>query len=370
MVMTQEDVMQEGTTHGQRYTMPAEWESHEGTWLQWPHENIYKGHQLNLERTWLTMVYYLHQHENVHIIVCDERHRDHVEYQLKYFGIRLQNIDFYIIETNDVWARDNGPVFVLEGDGSLAITDWNFNGWGNRFEHQLDKQVPSIMGDMLSIPVLNPSVVLEGGAVEVNGKGTFMATQSSIVNPNRNPGISQEEVERIISQYLGVSHFIWLSGASKEEGDRWGSVTDSHIDGAARFTDESTVLYNWTDDRSDPHYPVLKRHYDGLREATTESGKPLTLVSLPLPKNGVHRISSMQGAKSSLTIAIYCNYYVANGVVLVPVYGNEFDHRAKAIISEQFPDREVVGIDAVSLVELGGVIHCVTQQQPAATGME
>ncbi|NIN70038.1 MAG: agmatine deiminase family protein, partial [Anaerolineae bacterium] len=192
----------------QDYRMPAEWETHEGTWLQWPQEKLYRGYELKLEGMWLTMVDALHRHENVHIIVRDERQRDHVEHQLDYFEIGPANVDMYIIPTDDVWARDNGPIFVVNKDGDVAITNWEFNGWAGRFAYQLDNQVPAIIAEQLSLPVFDPPMVLEGGAVEVNGKGTFMATRTSIIDPHRNPGKSQEEIEEILGDYLGVRHFI------------------------------------------------------------------------------------------------------------------------------------------------------------------
>jgi len=229
----------------------------------------------------------------------------------------------------------------------------------------LDNCVPAIIGERLSLPVFEPPLVLEGGAVEVNGKGTFMATRASILNPNRNPNLSQAVVENIIKDYLGIEHFIWLTGAAAPECDYWGDDTDSHIDIVARFTDDSTVLYNWSDDDFDPRCSMFTRHYEELRAARTESGKLLTLVKLPVPRNGVHRISKSNLFPTSLTDAAYSNYFVANGVVLVPVFGNVYDERARKIIQEQFPDREIIGIDVVSLNENGGAIHCVTQQQPA-----
>jgi agmatine deiminase len=206
-------------------------------------------------------------------------------------------------------------------------------------------------------------MVLEGGAVEVNGAGTFMATRASIIDPHRNPGMSQTEIEEVLSEYLGINHFIWLTGAGRGECERWGDETDSHIDIVARFTGESTVVYNWTDDRSDPRYVMVLKTLDELREATTESGKPLTLVPLPLPQ--IYQVSTMTDwRQSTFTDAVYSNYLVANGVVLVPVFGHAHDERAKAIIAEQFPDREIIGIDAVALIEHGGAIGCVTQPQP------
>jgi agmatine deiminase len=348
------------------YYMPAEWEPHEGTWLQWPRNKVEPGYELKQEHTWLKMVAALYQHETVHIITCDERQRDHVGYQLDYFGIGLKGVDLFIIPVDDIWARDNGPIFVVNDRNELVITNWTFNGWGGRFDYELDNEVPVIIGSELELPVVDAPLVLEGGAVEVNGRGTFMATRSSIIDPYRNPGKSQADIEAILNQYLGVTHFIWLTGAGRGECEKWGDTTDSHIDIIARFTDDSTVLYNWTDDKSDPRYPMFTKHLQELKSATTESGRSLTLVPLPVPKDGVYQVAGNSLWRESLyTDAAYSNYLVANGLVLVPVFGNAYDDRAKAIIGEQFPDRDIVTIDAVSLIEDGGAIHCVTQQQPA-----
>lgn len=345
------------------FYMPAEWEPHEGTWLQWPQDKVYRGYELKLERIWLNMVEALHDHENVHLIVSSERQRDHVAAQLTYHSIGDKNVDFSIIPTNDVWARDNGPIFVIDDDGQVAITDWVFNGWGERFAYELDDKVPSTIGANLDLPVFQVSMVLEGGAVEVNGAGTFMATRTSIIDPYRNPGKSRVDIEAILSHYLGVRHFIWLTGAGRGECDKWGDETDSHIDIVARFADESTVLYNCTNNLSDPRYKMLSKAYEELQAATTASGKPLTLVSLPLPE--VHQTSNMtEWRKGTLTDAAYSNYLIGNNVVLVPIYGHANDDRALKIIAEHFPGREVIGIEVLALIEHGGAIGCVTQPQP------
>ena len=345
------------------FYMPAEWEPHEGTWLQWPQDIVYRGYELKLERIWLNMVEALHDHENVHLVVSSERQQEQVTNQLLYHKIGLKNVDFHIIPTNDVWARDNGPIFVVNDDGDVAITDWVFNGWGNRFPHDLDDKVPSAIGMDLEIPVFRVPLVLEAGAVDVNGKGTFLATKTSIIDSYRNPGMSQADIEAVLSHYLGVTNFIWLTGAGRGECDLWGDETDSHIDIVARFVDESTVLYNWTNNLSDPRYKMLAKSFDELSAAATESGKPLTLVPLPLPE--VFQTSSMTDwRKSSFTDAAYSNYLIANNVVLVPVYGHKNDERGLKIIAEHFPGREVIGIEVVALIEHGGAIGCVTQPQP------
>lgn len=357
--------MTEKTLNPTDFYMPAEWEPHEGTWLQWPQDKVYKGNELKLERIWLNIIEALHEHEIVHIIVSGEMQRDHIGNQLEYHRIGLKNIDFQIIPTNDVWARDNGPIFVINNEGDTVITDWTFNGWGDRFPSALDDKVPGHVGENKNIPVFKVPMVLEGGAVEINGKGTFLATRSSIIDSYRNLGMSQEQIEKELSRYLGVKHFIWLTGAGRGECDQWGDETDSHIDIVARFTNENTVLYNWTSDLSDPRYKMLAKSLEELQAATDQSGKPLILVPLPLPE--VHQTSTMTDwHKSTLTDAAYSNYLIANNVVLVPVYGHRNDQTALSIIREQFPDRDVVGIEVVALIEHGGAIGCVTQPQPQA----
>lgn len=348
------------------YHMPAEWESHEGTWLVWPHNDTHEGSQLHLEHLWLRMTIALCEYETVHIVVTDERRETHLQNQLAYY-LNEDNLDIHVIPNDDVWVRDCGPIFLVNDRGELAVTAWNFNGWGERYPFKKDRLVPAGVAEALDLPLFTAPITLEGGAIEVNGKGTLIATRSSIVNSNRNPGKSQEEIEATITEFLGIKNFIWLSGAPKEYCDAIGDDTDFHVDGAARFTDESTVLYTWIDDESDHVYPYLKKHRDELQNARTESGKPLTLVPLPVPENVMYStlIESTRAPFESIpSLAIYANFYVANNVVLVPIYGDVKDATAKAIIAEHFPDREIIGIPAWATAELGGMMHCVTQQQP------
>jgi agmatine deiminase len=318
-----------------------------------------------LEHLWLAMTRALHEHEAVHIVVPDERRREHVYQQTAYYGFDQGNIDICVLPTNDMWARDSGPIFLVNDQGELAATDWNFNGWGERYPHDLDRGVPAGVASLLDIPLLTAPITLEGGGIEVNGQGTLLATLSSIVNPNRNPGKTREEIEGVLTQYLGIEHFIWLTGAIGV-GD-----TDIHIDAAARFVDESTVLYDWTDDEAHPRYGIWEQHRRELEGAVTESGVPLTLVPLPVTEARIYATigaSTTPPFELAPSLGLYANYYVANGIVLVPVYGDTNDARAKAIIGEHFPGRQVVGILAHMLAELGGMIHCVTQQQPLGAG--
>jgi agmatine deiminase len=308
----------------------------------------------------------------VHIIVIDERHAEHLEHQVQYFGWDRGAVDIQIIPTDDVWARDNGPIFLVNDNGDLAVTAWNFNGWGERYPYDKDKFVPEKVASELEVPLFTAPITLEGGGIEVNGKGTLMATRSSIINPNRNPGIDQTEIDTTIKEYLGIEHIIWLTGGSREFCDAVGSETDLHIDGYARFTDESTVLYSWSDDEANVFYPILERHLDELRSAETELGEPFTLIPLPKPKNVTYSTlgsSTRPPFERKASLAVYANFYIANNVVLVPVYGDVNDANAKSVIAEQFPKREIIGLPANVLADMGGMMHCVTQQQPRVLGI-
>ena len=355
------------TPYSLGYRMPAEWAPHEGTWLIWPHEDTHQDTQIHLEHLWLEMTMALCEHETVHIILPDERRQDHLHHQLGFYGVNERNLDFHIIANNDVWARDCGPIFVVNANNELAVTAWNFNGWGERYPYDKDLFIPAEVAKALSLPLFTAPITLEGGAVEVNGKGTMIATRSSIQNANRNSGVNQHEIETALQEFLGIEHVIWLTGASREFCDLVGSDTDLHVDGYARFTDESTVLYSWAEDQSNVFYPVLKRHLAELEHATTEAGKPLNLVCLPKPKNTMY--STLHSPTSPpfnrvLSLGTYANFYIANHVILVPVYGDVNDANAKSILAEQFPNREIIGIPAWATAERGGMMHCVTQQQP------
>ena len=359
--------MSQNTPRTQGFYMPAEWEPHEGTWLQWPHDAAFPDEQIHLESLWLAMTAELHKHEIVHIIATDERRAEHIQRQVKYYGWDESSIDIHVIPTDDIWTRDNGPIFLVNNFGELAVTAWNFNGWGERHPFERDRLVPEAVADKLSIPLFSAPITLEGGGLEVNGKGTLIATRSSIINPNRNPGINERDIEATIKEYLGITHIVWLTGASREFCDAVGSETDLHVDGYARFTSESTVLYSWTEDESNIFYPVLEQHREELQDAITESGLPLTLIPLPKPRNSTYSTlnsSTRPPFESIPSLGTYANFYIANNIVLVPVYGDINDARAKSIIAEHFPKREIIALPAQVLAELGGMMHCVTQQQP------
>ncbi|WP_316820258.1 agmatine deiminase family protein [Pedobacter gandavensis] len=337
------------------YTMPEESAVHEGTWLQWPHEYQYGiTYRNRLDDTWVKMTQALVSGEKVHIIAYDEAEKERIIGLLSKAGVSISKVDFKIYPTDDVWVRDNGPIYVKDKNGKLVIEDWGFNGWGKKADAQNCNQIPSKIALDQNLPKvdLNQVMVNEGGAVEIDGNGTLMATKSAILNKNRNPGMSQAEAEAIFTKYLGVTNFIWLDGKAGLE------ITDMHIDGFARFANARTIVTMNEDDLLD--WQVPEQDIQKLYAAKDKNGIPYQMVKLPLTqRNVVTAYGKKLDYKGS-----YVNYYIGNDQVLVPNYNDPNDAVANKIIQGLYPNRTVVGIDVRNLYANGGMIHCVTQQQP------
>ena len=337
------------------YTMPEESEPHEGTWIQWPHQYQYGIEFRNdLDATWVSMTKELISSEKVHIIAYDDTEKARILQLLNDNGIALDNIDFKIYPTDDVWARDNGPVYVRDKNGNLVIQDWGFNGWGNKVKFTNCNSIPAKVAlDQNRTKVdLNTVMINEGGSIEIDGHGTLMACRSSILNDNRNPDMTQAKAEEIFTKYLGVTNFVWLDGVAGLE------ITDMHIDGFARFGNAQTIVTMSKDDLLE--WSVPEKDIDILYGAKNTSNVAYKFLTLPLTKeNAVTTSGKDLGYKGS-----YVNYYVANNKVLVPFYNDPNDLVVKNILQTLYPTRTVVGIDVRNLYENGGMIHCVTQQQP------
>lgn len=341
------------------YTMPAEISEHEGTWLQWPHNNLYGPYYRDdLEATWVEMTRALVGGEKVHIIAYDDSEYNYILQTLTNEEVPLDNIDFYIQPTNDCWVRDNGPIFVMDEEENLALLDFGFNGWGNDTPAELCDDVPAAIANEIDLPIVDlNALVIEGGAFEVDGKGTFLATKSSILKDDRNPNLTQTEVEDYLTTYLGITNFVWLEGISGLE------ITDMHIDGFARIHDEHTIVS--MDSSALIYWEVPPADISTLFNATNVEGVPFNFVNLPLTQNNVTTTwDENLGFKGS-----YVNYYVGNDAVLVPTYNDANDNDAIAILETVYPNRTVTGIDVRNLYYGGGMIHCVTQQQPFSDNM-
>ena len=339
-----------------RYTFPEESEPHEGTWLQWPHHHQYgTDFRDDLDPTWVEMTKELITSENVHIIAYDQTEKDRIIGLLNAESVDMTNVDFKVYPNDDFWVRDNGPIFVHDTAGNLVIQDWGFNGWGDKADYSKCNAIPQKIGQDQGRTVvdLNNIMINEGGSVELDGHGTLMACKSSILNNNRNPGMSQLKAESIFKEYLGATNFVWLDGQAGLE------ITDQHIDGFARFGNAETIVTMETNDLL--NYDVKQADINKLFAATNKGGEAYTFLKLPLTQNNVVTTYGQNlGYKGS-----YCNYYIANTKVLVPIYNDPNDNTALQLLQTLYPNRTVVGIDFRNVYANGGMTHCVTQQQPS-----
>jgi agmatine deiminase len=330
-----------------RFAMPAEWAPHEAVWTGWPaDDDLWVGELEGVRVEFAVFIRALARFERVELIVgSDEAERD-AESRLSGARIRVHRVPH-----DDVWLRDSGPIFVTDGH-RVRLLNWIFNGWGGKYAAQRDSEIPHHVATILGTTTEDIPVVLEGGSIEVNGAGTVLTTRQCLLTPTRNPDMTEQDLEQVLQRRLGVSQVIWLDEGL--EGDH----TDGHIDTIARFTDTHTIVTVVSDDPDDTNYDPMQANLDRLRSAPAADGRPFTVVPLPLPR----RRREFEGVRLPLT---YANFYVANGGVLVPIYGDAHDERALEILRPLFPGREVVGLMVRHLITGGGAFHCVTQQQPA-----
>jgi len=346
------------------YRMPAEWERHEATWLSWPRREgvSFPGRYEQVPDIWLRMVEEISPGEFVHVNVADGEQEAEVRAVLaRSRSVRRDRVFLHRVPTDESWCRDYGPIFVVreEGSGSignggddLAVIDWDYNAWGGKyppFEH--DDQVPARIAALLGVRAFRPGIVMEGGALDVNGVGTLLTTESCLLNPNRNPALSRADIERCLRDFLGVRTVVWLGEGIV------GDDTDGHVDDLTRFVAGSTVVSAVEDDPADENHRPLRDNLRRLRSARDQAGRPLEVIELPMPG-----AVTLDGQRLP---ASYANFYVANEVVLVPTFSHPNDARALAVLGRCFPSRRVIGIEATDLVWGLGAFHCATQQQPA-----
>jgi agmatine deiminase len=334
------------------YRMPAEWEPHATTWLSWPRrEGISFPESFDRVLPALrAMVDALIESEQVCINVCNGAHEAEARAVLR--GLPPERITFYRTPTNEPWCRDHGPIFLTrDRDPKLAVVDWDYNAWGNKYPpFDLDEIVPTRVGEILGVPVFYPRMILEGGSIEVNGAGALLTTESCLLNKNRNPNLSRDEIEKRLRDYLGVSDILWLDDGIA------GDDTDGHIDDLARFVSRRTVLTVVEEDRDDENYVPLQENLARLREMKIRKDS-IEVITLPMPKKIVR-----EGLRLP---ASYANFYIANNCVLVPTFADSADEVALSILRKCFPTRRVTGIDCRELIWGLGTFHCLTQQQPA-----
>jgi agmatine deiminase len=350
--------MMEGTPREHGYRMPAEWQKHAATWIAWPHNaNDWPGKFQAIPWVYADIVRHLSQVEDVHILVNDGAAAKRADGILKRSGAKISRVFFHQWPTDRVWTRDSGPIFVKNGD-SLAVTNWKFNGWAKYDNWKLDNEVPEHVAKELRLPQWAPMigehrVVLEGGSIDVNGAGMLITTEECLLSTvqQRNPGISREQLERVFHDYLGIEQVLWMNRGIA------GDDTHGHVDDITRFVDENTIVTVTEPNREDDNHLPLAENLDRLKAARNLSGQPFRVVELPMPAPVV-----FEGQRLP---ASYGNFYIANGLVLVPTFNDANDRKALGILAELFADREVVGIHCRDFIWGLGALHCMTQQQPA-----
>lgn len=357
------------SSHADRdYRMPAEWEPMAATWLAWPHNRSdWPGRFDSIPFVYAEIVRHLARVGRVEIIVNDEQAEAKAWAALEFVhvvepGAKLPaNLRFHRWPTNRGWTRDSGPIFVRDGSGNVAITNWRFNAWAKYRNWQLDDQLPGRIARLLRLTMLEPEfvaagnkrhVVLEGGSIDVNGRGLLLTTEECLLSQTqqRNPGMSREEIERVLGHFLGAKKVLWL-----ERGIA-GDDTHGHVDDIARFVAPNTVVAAVEPDPADPNHKPLRENLKRLRKTIGTRGQPLRVITLPMPTPVVIRGQRVP--------ASYANFYIFNGIVLVPTFNQPNDRLALNTIADAMPKHTVIPIYCGDLIWGLGAIHCMTQQQP------
>jgi agmatine deiminase len=338
------------------YRMPAEWEPHEATWISWPRRAgiSFPDAYDSVLPIFSKMIDALADSEKVCINVADQAVESEVLAALEAHRARTDHLQFHHIPTNEPWCRDHGPIFLRHRkDATLAVVDWEYNAWGWKYPpFDLDNEVAATVAERLGLPCFSAGMVLEGGSIDVNGKGALLTTASCLLNPNRNPDLSKHEIEQKLRDFLGVRRIIWLGEGIE------GDDTDGHIDDIARFVAPNRVVAVFEEDEQDENHLPLRRNFDQLITETLEDERPLEVAKLPMPAPIIRDGQRLP--------ASYANFYIGNRVVLLPVFADACDKWAETVLQNAFPTRRIVPIDCRDLIWGLGAFHCLTQQQPAA----
>ena len=341
------------------YFMPAEWQRHAATWLSWPKDPLTWPERVpQVQEIFLQMIAALSPHELVNLLVDDAETEALVRQRSVFQG--AGNLRFHQLPTVDSWIRDYGPNFLLNRKmPALAYNDWIFNAWGNKYEElKRDNSIPAQLETTLGVQRFEPGIVMEGGSIEVNGAGIVMTTAQCLLNSNRNPELNREGIEDYLKNYLDVQQVLWLGEGIV------GDDTDGHIDDIARFVAPDAIICALEEDPADANYELLQDNLRRLQQATDLNGRKFEVVTLPMP--GVVAASNDNSLRALDRLpASYANFYIANNVVLAPIFGHVNDKRALDTLQRVFPTRRIVAINCEPLVWGMGTIHCVTQQQPA-----
>jgi agmatine deiminase len=348
------------TPHALGFHMPAEWERHDATWLGWPHElTDWPGKFAPIPWAFAEIVRQLSKVERVYLLVENRAAESRVRSILKKSGVNLDAVDFFRVPTDRGWMRDSGPICVRNGAGEVAHNHFLFNGWAKYPNHKRDAAVVTKANQKLKRRIFHPvhrgrRVVLEGGSIDVNGRGTLLTTEECLLSKvqERNPGFTKEDYAQVFRDYLGVNNLLWLKNGIA------GDDTHGHVDDLTRFVNPTTVVTILEDDPKDANYSPLQENLALLKTMKDQDGRPLRVEILPMP-------APVYFDRQRLP-ASYANFYVANKIVLVPTFNDSNDRAALNTLAGLFPDREVVGIACRDLVLGLGTLHCMTQQQPAS----
>lgn len=336
------------------YYFPAEFAPHVATWLSWPHkEESWPGKIHSIYPSYCQFVKELSKGERVCINVNNEAMKAFAIQQLQMAGVDSSKIEFYFHPTNDAWCRDHGPAFLInpKAEQKKVIVDWDYNAWGGKYPpHDLDDIVPTLIAKQFNLPVYYPGIIMEGGSVEFNGKGTVITSTACLLNPNRNPHLNQQQIEEYLQNYYGVEQVLWV-----DEGIV-GDDTDGHIDDTVRFVNEDTVIAVVEEDTKDENYSLLQHNLKQLNQMRLLNGKQLNIVELPMPEAVYFQDQRLPCA--------YANFYIANQSVIVPTFRSNKDDKALQIIQHCFPNRKVAGIDSTDIIWGLGSFHCLSQQEP------
>jgi agmatine deiminase len=335
------------------FHFPAEWHKHTATWLSWPHkEESWPGKIGLIYPKYCEFIKILTEGELVRINVADEQMMAFAKQQLTVAGVNLNRVEFFEFPTNDAWCRDHGPAFLINPEKKQkAIIDWGYNAWGGKYPpFDLDDVIPTKIGERFRLPIYDPGIVMEGGSVDFNGAGTILTTTACLLNKNRNPQLTQQQLEGYLQNYYGVEQVLWLGDGIV------GDDTDGHIDDITRFVNEDTVVTVVEEDRNDENYAILEENLQLLKTMRLPNGKQINIVELPMPDAIIYQDQRLP--------ASYANFYIANAAVVVPTYRSENDDKALNILQGCFKDRRVVGIDSTDIIWGLGSFHCLSQQEP------
>lgn len=336
------------------YSFPAEFAKHEATWLSWPHkEASWPGKIHTIYPYYCQFIKELIKSEFVRINVANEAMKVFALQHIEEAGADLSKIEFFMHPTNDAWCRDHGPAFLINTtEKKKAIVDWGYNAWGGKYPpYDLDDVIPTLIGKHYGLEVFYPGIIMEGGSVEFNGEGSVMTSTACLLNPNRNPHLNQQQIEKYLCDYYGMEQVLWI-----DEGIV-GDDTDGHIDDTVRFTNADTVITVVEENKNDENYELLQHNLKQLKQMRLLNGKQLNIVELPMPDELIYNDQRLPCS--------YANFYIANKSVIVPTFRCAKDEKALQIIQSCFTDREVIGIDSTEIIWGLGSFHCLSQQEPA-----